>query len=254
MARSIEQLVERNVGLAAVRARQSQRPGAGTALAPRLPVVTVSREPGAGGTTIAGCVSRRLGFACWDQELLSRIASEKGLVESVLAQVDERAGSSVHDFVRSLLVGDAYSQDAYRTVLTKVVGSIALTGAAVIVGRGGHFILGSERALRVRVVCDIEERIRRVAGRDRISTSDASRRVKELDAHIRSFMKRHFNQDVTAPHHYDIIINSGTLEADAAARVVVSSYRAKFPDQVRESLSSRSLARADLDGNLAVPA
>jgi len=228
MARGIERLVEKNVGLAAMRARLKSGPGDEAKEGPRLPVITFSREPAAGGTTIARSVADALGFACWDQQLLTRIAEQAHVVESVLANVDERVNSSVHDFVRSLLVGDAYSQDNYRTTLTKVVGSIALNGAAVIVGRGGHFILGPQRALRVRVVCAFDERVRRMMYRDGISEADATRRVRELGSTIKTFMKHHFGQDVTAPHHYDLIINSGEFDVHQSTDLVVAAYQAKF--------------------------
>jgi cytidylate kinase len=228
MARGIERLVERNVGLAAMRAKRRSESGEDVKEGPRLPVITFSREPAAGGTTIARHVADELGFACWDQQLLTRIAEQAHVVESVLAHVDERVSSSVHDFVRSLLVGDAYSQDHYRTTLTKVVGSIALNGASVIVGRGGHFILGAQRALRVRVVCAFDERVRRMMYRDGISEAEATKRVRELGSTIKNFMKHHFGQDVTAPHHYDLIVNSGALDARQSAELVVAAYQAKF--------------------------
>ncbi len=228
MARGIERLVEKNVGLAAMRAQRKSDSVEGAKSAPRLPVITISREPAAGGTTIARHVADELGFACWDQQLLTRIAEQAHAVESVLAHVDERVSSSVHDFVRSLLVGDAYSQDHYRTTLTKVVGSIALNGAAVVVGRGGHFILGPARALRVRVVCAFEERVRRMMSRDGVGEAEATKRVRELGNTIKSFMKHHFGQDVTAPHHYDLIINSGELDVRQSTELVVAAYQAKF--------------------------
>jgi cytidylate kinase len=228
MARGIEGLVEKNVVLATVRERSGAPRAGERSEEARWPVITVSREPAAGGSTLARAVAERLGFACWDQELLARIAEQSAVVESVLAAVDERVSSSVHEFVRSLVVGDGYGQDEYRANLTKVMGSIALAGAAVVVGRGGQFILGAERALRVRVVCPRDERARRLAARDGLSEAEAARRVRDLGASIATFMRHHFGQDVTDPHHYDVIVNSGTLSLDAATELVIGAYRAKF--------------------------
>jgi len=77
-------------------------------------------------------VADRLGFACWDQELLTRIAEKPGAIESILASADERVHSPMMEFARSLLVGFEYTQNEYRIVLTKVVGAIAHQGAAVV--------------------------------------------------------------------------------------------------------------------------
>ena len=231
MSRGIESLVEKNVGLAEHRTQRHDDRVRATSH-PHLPVITVSREPGAGGTTIGRAVAERLGFACWDKELLTRIAEESDAVESVLAHIDEKVTSSVDDYVRLLLVGDAYSQSTYRITLTKVVGSIALHGASVIVGRGGHLILGPTRALRVRVVCPFEERVRRLMVRDGVGEHEASKRVRDLDATIRTFIRHHFGQDIAEPRHYDLIVNTSVLDVVQATQLVVLAYELKFHQQV----------------------
>jgi len=122
-SRKIEQLVEEQIRKAALRSRDRTEPVAPSA---HWPLITISREPCAGGTTLGRSVAERLGFACWDQELLTRIAEKSGAIESILASVDERVHSSVMEFVRSLLVGFEYTQNEYRIVLTKVVGRLRI--------------------------------------------------------------------------------------------------------------------------------
>lgn len=237
--RTIDQLVEEQINKAALRvgsrARIEQKHVA-------LPVIAISREPCAGGTTLGRAVAERLGFACWDQELLTRIAEKSGAVESILASVDEHVHSPVMEFVRSLLVGFEYTQDEYRLVLTKVVGAIAHQGAAVVVGRGAHLILGANRALRVRVVCATEERITRMVHRDGVSRVVAARRIKELGADIDKFMRHHYQQDAADPHNFDIVVNSGSLQVQSATDVVVAAYKARFGEAIDAQPVGRSAA------------
>jgi cytidylate kinase len=223
--RTIDQLVEEQINKAAIRSRS--RTVAEQVRAP-MPVIAISREPCAGGTTLGRRVADRLGFACWDQELLTRIAEQSGAVESILASVDERVHSPVMEFVRSLLVGFEYTQDEYRLVLTKVVGAIAHQGAAVVVGRGAHLILGPIRSLRVRVVCATEERITRLMQRDGLGRATAARRIKELGVDIAAFMRHHYQQDAADPHNFDIVVNSGTLTIEAASDLIIAAYRTRF--------------------------
>jgi cytidylate kinase len=236
--RSIDQLVEEQINKAAIRS-------ANLVVADRvrspLPVIAISREPCAGGTTLGRSVADRLGFACWDQELLTRIAEQSGAVESILSSVDERVHSSVMEFVRSLLVGFEYTQDEYRLVLTKVVGAIAHQGAAVVVGRGAHLILGPKRALRVRVVCATEERISRLMQRDNLNRAAAARKIKELGADIAAFMRHHYQQDAADPHNFDIVVNSGTLTIAAATDLIIAAYKTRF-GQMLETQSVEPIA------------
>ncbi len=224
-SRRIEQLVEEQIHKASTRSQFGERPELASS---HWPVITISREPCAGGTTLGRSIAERLGFACWDQELLTRIAEQAGAVESILASVDERVHSSVMEFVRSLLVGFEYTQDEYRMVLTKVVGAIAMQGAAVIVGRGGHLILGSSRSLRVRVVCPTNERIARMMQRDSVSEAIATRRIREVGNDIAAFMRHHFQQEAADTHNFDVIVNSGSLSIASATDIVLAAYKAKF--------------------------
>ena len=239
----IKQLVERQIHGAPAR-RYS--PNVAESPPKHWPVITISREPCAGGTTLGRSVAERLGFACWDQELLTRIAEQSRAVESILAADDERVHSSVMEFVRSLLVGFEYTQDEYRVVLTKVVGAIAHQGAAVIVGRGAHLILGSSRALRVRVVCPTAERIVRMAKRDQISEAMAARRIREVGAKFSAFIRYHFQQDAGDPHNFDIIVNSGSLILDSLTDLVVAAYKVRFAQssEIAASPAMRSASPA----------
>jgi cytidylate kinase len=241
-------MVEDNIRLAALRRSEDAGVGPRRAVANPWPVITISREPAAGGTTLARSVAAVLGYACWDQELLTRIAERSGEIESVIAEVDERVNSSVSEFIRTLMVG-LVAQDDYRAVLTKVVESIADQGAAVIVGRGGHFILGGRRALRVRVVCDRAERVRRMMQRDNVGESVAARRIRDMGAGIAQFMRHHFHRDVTDPHHYDVVVNTGSLAVAQATNVVVGAYAARFgrlPQPISAGPASGHRAVADL--------
>jgi cytidylate kinase len=208
------------------------------------PVVTFSREPGAGGRTLAHKVSTRLGFTCWDRELVSRIAVESHAIESVLAGVDEHVDSSVTNFVRTLFIGNAYCQDEYGRMLVKVISSIGHKGASVILGRGAHAILDPGKTLRVRVVCPEPQRARRVAQRDGIDGAAALRKVRAAQEEVRAFIKHHFKEDVTDPHHFDLIVNTGNISVDQAVDLVLTAYRTKFGRLPEPAAQGRDAASA----------
>lgn len=107
--------------------------------------------------------------------------------------------------------------------------TIARHGRAVIVGRGAQFILRPERTLRVRAFAPPEVRIARIAERDRISRDEARAVVLRHDAERNAFCRQHFNADPSDPHHYDLLLNTGTLSVETCADGVVGAFRARFP-------------------------
>ena len=64
--------------------------------------IALSRQAGAGGTEVARAVGSRLDWPVYDQELVNRIAQEKGLKEQLLKSFDERYVSWVEEVVASL--------------------------------------------------------------------------------------------------------------------------------------------------------
>lgn len=207
-----------------------------TDTAPYWPVITVSREFGSLGAAMAEKVAERLGFTLWDNALVSAVAEETGAREALLATLDERAQSAVEEFIANVILGSAESEGAFVEHIAQVAGTIDGHGAAVIVGRGVQFILNRRRALRVRVICPIEDRIAGFAERQQKDVVEAERIVRATERERQTFIRRHYQQDVTEPSHYDVIINVGTLSLDAAADVVIAAYRGRFgrlPDGVR---------------------
>ena len=60
------------------------------------PVISISREFGARGRSLARELKKRIGFNVWDNELLSAIAEEAGSDERFLSSLDEQTLSPWH--------------------------------------------------------------------------------------------------------------------------------------------------------------
>ena len=119
------------------------------------PVITISREFGASGRSLAKELGRRIGFKVWDRELLSAISKEAGADERFLASLDERRRKLIDDALYGSFMGSKHSNTHYFRSLMQVVHTIGAHGKSIIVGRGSNYIVDSAAALRVRVVLPI---------------------------------------------------------------------------------------------------
>ncbi len=198
---------------------------------PPKPLITISREAGANGTSLGRVVARKLGFEVWDQELVHRVAEEKGAPEALFAAVDERARNRIlADLLAGILMGDVGTETEYPGEPgSAVFHSIAEHGSAVIIGRGAHFVLGPNEALRVRVVAPLDDRARVIAGTRRLGEREARAEVERIDQERTLFNRHHYGRNVADPAFYDVIVNTGSFQLESAAEVVVAAYRAKFP-------------------------
>jgi cytidylate kinase len=191
-------------------------------------VITVSRQYGALGAHLGRLVADRLGYECWDQEILHEIARHAKAPRTMFESLDERKRNAV-----SLLIavfGEKHHITAgdYMRQLLHVLHTIAQHGNAVIVGRGAQYVLEPTTALRVRTVCPLEDRVAGLAKRKGLSEKEAREACERIDRERRDFIRSHYDRDIEDPTGYDLIINTGTCSVDVAADIVISAYRSRF--------------------------
>jgi len=207
---------------------QAERKRAGDEVAEPWPLITVSREFGALGTTIGERTAKRLGFSFWDQEIVHTIAEQTGIRETLLASLDEQARTRIEDFIGESVFGAGTTAAKYVRQVIQVVRTLERHGGAVVIGRGAQFILAPEAALRVRVVCPYQKRVADYAKREGLSEGEAERQVVHVERERQSFIHRHYDRDMGDPTHYDIVVNTEVIPPDQAADLLVAAYRAKF--------------------------
>lgn len=191
------------------------------------PTITVSREFGSQGALIGEMVAKQLGFSFWDQNIVRAISEETGARDALAASLDERARSGLDDLLADVILGRSATQREYLKQVVRIVGTVERHGAAVIVGRGAQFIVQKE-SLSVRFVCPLEHRIVRYAERQNVNEKEATRVIKLMERDRQKFIHQHYDEDVTDPTHYDLLINLGRFNNKAAAQAVIGAYRAKF--------------------------
>jgi len=184
-----------------------------------MAVVTVSRQLGSGGTYVAMLVARELGYEYLDRQLILAAANRAGAPEVALAQIDE------YGLLRLMPAAEAHS--AYLRAVATIMLEAAERGNAVIVGRAGQVVLrGVAGVLHVQVVAPIEHRIAAVMRRQNTDKASAERLVHTADRRRLNYLRRNYNADWLDPRLYDLVINTGTLQPQMAARIVVDAVRA----------------------------
>jgi hypothetical protein len=197
------------------------------------PVVALSREYGARGAAVGRIVAERLGFSFWNRELLAAIAKHAHTDAATMAPFDEHHRSVLIDAVGGMMPrAQTVGLTDYARELTTVVRDLVLRGSAVLVGRGLTFLIDPSRVLRVRVVCPLEDRVRGVAEREKLSLDQARAVVEEADRDRRAFIRDLYGKESDDPTAYELVINTGTLSLEAAAAVVVAGYKGRFGERV----------------------
>ena len=194
---------------------------------PQIPVITVSMEPGSGGSIIAEKIAEQLGFDWYHRDIVERIAKTAKIRSAVVNTLEKERLSGIKDFISSLIEDQYLHPDTYHRHLLVVISTIAKHGHAVIVGRGANFILPAEDIFAVRVIAPLKKRIHDVALDHRVSTEEAKRRVIQRQSRREAFVRRTFNAEISDPIHYDLTINTGKISIESAVQAVIGAVMAK---------------------------
>ena len=190
-------------------------------------IITVGREFGSGGRTVAKMAAEKLGIPCYDSEILAKIADESGFAREF---VDERSeGASISSIIAKGLSGlNGYSlraEDILWQAQKKVILDLAQKESCVIVGRCAEYIL-KDRAdcLRIFIHADMAKRAERIVSVYGERTDSPEKRLKDKDKLRSSFYYLHTDMEWGNVHNYHICLDSGLLGLEKCADIICSLY------------------------------
>jgi cytidylate kinase len=185
-------------------------PPQGTALRPRQPVITISRDWGSGGDAIAARLCQRLGLPLYDEELLQGVAARLKDDPAIVRMLDESFGRAKDMWLYRLFSGKDIGPDAYRDTLVKVVMSLGRMGG-VIMGRGAHVILADACALRVRIAGTPEICAKRMAAEGHGDEAFNLERAREFNHRRGKFIWDIFHARLSDASQFDLTINTDRM-------------------------------------------
>lgn len=199
-------------------------------------LITISRQYGAGGSTIAALVAKRLGWTVVDNELIDRVAARAGLSPKEVAAQEERAPGIIERIVLALAASSQEiltpaSAQALKPldepklveVTEKVVEEYAAEGRVVLVGRAATAVLAGEHdAIHVRLVAAKAHRIEVVAARLGVDRATAEGEIDRTDTNRARYHREYYGRDWSDPTHFHLILNTGVLGNEGAAGLIVS--------------------------------
>lgn len=209
-----------------------------------MAVVTISHQMGAGGPEIGMKLGQKLGYRYVDQELVLDVARRYGVAEDKLSHLDESKPTLFERF-------DTETR-YYITILQTTLLDFAELDNAVLIGRGGQWLLrGIPHVLRVRVIAPFELRVKRWIKRTAEVTGEtptqraAADFVRRDDSEKNGRMRYLYEVDLADPMLYDMTLSSERLTYDAVVEMmtaVVSRPEMATTDAARRTVASRALA------------
>lgn len=194
-------------------------------------VVTISRQFGSMGRSIAHRLSEILEIEFLDRDIVEATAKRMGLPVSVISEEEEngKSGSTFFRRMYPLGIGVPNLKDEIFEVQKNIIRDFASKESCIIVGRCAESILSDfENRLSVYIYAPYEARLKNCTDLLNMDLKTAKGMIKEVDT-ARENYHRLYCPDYTSPFDYrDIMLDSGRFGIEGTAKVIADIVREKW--------------------------
>lgn len=204
---------------------------------PRPPAITISREAGAGGHSVAERLAERLRreqkptdcpWTVFDRNLVTKVLEDHDLPQRLAQFMPEDRVSFIADTVEELLGLHPSSWQLIHQIAQTVL-HLAELGNVILVGRGANVITRQlAHVLHVRLVGSIERRTERVQAAHNLTSAAARAFLRKEDTARKRFGRKYFDSDIEDPLLYHLVLNTDDLTFDDAAELIAHLVIRKF--------------------------
>ena len=183
-----------------------------------MSIITISRGSYSRGKDVAEKVAQALGYECISRDVLIGVSEQFNIPEIKLVR-------AIHD-APSLLDRFGHGKERYVAYIRAALLKQVQKDNVVYHGLAGHFFLmGIPHVLKVRIIADIEDRIKEEMKRENISAETARFILKKDDDERRKWGLKLYGIDTSDPSLYDIVLHIKTLKVQDAVKILVDTVK-----------------------------
>lgn len=189
-------------------------------------IITISRQFGSGGRSIAKAVAEKLGYDYYDSELAERVAEETGFSADYIADAGEYApGRSMLSYAFSSATphgGTTMNATDYLwATQCRIIMELAEKGNCVIVGRCADYILRDRKdCLNVFIYADTAYKAKRIVELYGVTDKSPEKRLADKDGKRKVNYKYFTGREWGMTENYHISLNSAYFGNDKCAEII----------------------------------
>lgn len=188
-------------------------------------IITIGRQYGAGGRSVAASISQKLGIPVYDNDLLTEAAKESGYSPDLFKKRDEKRHlfSLAHLFSsRESDTPHYLGDDTLFQIQSDVMRDIAEKGSCIIIGRCSNYILRDmPEALHVFLTSPLDVRVDRVVKRMGVDEETARKIIAKKEKNRIDYYNRYTLTRWGQASIYDLCMDSSILGIDGTADMII---------------------------------
>jgi cytidylate kinase len=221
-----ESYIERHFGLK----------GKDTSEVSTKPAITIARQEGAGGLTVASSLAEYLqthvpsrdAWTVFSQRLVAKVLEDHHLDKRAVGFMKEGHKNLITDAIEELL-GLHPSDWTFVKRANATILRLAQAGNVILIGRGANIVTSKlQTVFHVYLVGSLEKRIEQAQKVFSLDRKSAINYIKKKDEDRRRYLKDNFDKDIDDPLLYHVIINTDLVRHDEAARLIGNEVIKRF--------------------------
>lgn len=167
-----------------------------------MKIITVGREFGSGGRELGKRLAEELGFAYYDDEILTAVAQKSGLAQSYVRSIVEQSSFQSYPITygKTFFLSDLNSDNHWKIIQAQneVLKELAEKSDCIFVGRCADVILDKMNPLKLFVYADMDSKLARCKANapegENLSDKELIKKIKETEKkrerYYRAFAER----------------------------------------------------------------
>ncbi|QTA81841.1 Cytidylate kinase-like family protein [Desulfonema limicola] len=178
-----------------------------------MPIITISRGSYSRGKEVAEKAAEVLGYECISRDILLEASEEFNIPEIKLVR-------ALHDSP-SVLERFTHGKERYVSYIRKSLLQHVQKDNVVYHGLAGHyFLLDIPHVFKVRIIADMDDRVKEEVRRENISKEKALYILKKDDDERRKWGLRVYGIDTWDSRLYDIVLKVSALTVDDTVDII----------------------------------
>ena len=192
-------------------------------------VITISRQFGSMGRTIAQHLSEELGIEFYDRDIVEATAKRMGQSVKAISNAEESAGSFFLRKKYPFKMGIYSISDEIYAVQKNIIRDMAQKQSCIIVGRCADSILQDmPNHLNVYIYAPFEARLYNCTHDLMMDESTARKMIKDVDTARTNYQRKYCPEVKSVFDHKDLMIDSSKFGIDGTVKLLSGIVRERW--------------------------
>ena len=191
--------------------------------------ITITRQFGSMGRTIAKKLSEELGVEFYDRDIVEKVSRQLNLPVSKISDSEETAHSRFWERMFPLGTDEEDIQDMIFDVQKEIILDLAKKSSCIIVGRCSDAILENrDNNMNIYIYAPVSKRLENCVNRLNMDEAEAKRTIARVDKARQAYHKKYAGFLPDDPAHRQLMIDSSMLGPEETAHWIAQVARKKF--------------------------